>query len=398
VPSSRPRWAPLAVVVAAAWLRILFNDVTQFSRADETQYLLVTQRLLRDGYFAGYPALARDHIANPAGWPFPTPLRCGYFAITTLVSRVAGECNYSTLTWLSTASGVVAVAFAWALGRRLVGERAAVVGALFVAVSPLQLAMSRRALQDETTCAVSLVAIWAFVRLLEENDRRRARRWCVAALLLTTLAIAVKETFVFYAPGFALLLWRLRRDRGGVRMLDLVPALAPAVFATWYALLAGGLGAFVDMARCVLESLHHEYATQYYGGAPHRNVVDLVALCAPTTLLAIAATGALLDRTAPEVRGARRLAAFIGASLVLFSLRLQVLRFVVGIDALACLLAAWLVVHATSRATRSTLWLGASVTIVVAADLALFQRVFLTGAVYDPTSVDVLRALDMIPR
>jgi 4-amino-4-deoxy-L-arabinose transferase-like glycosyltransferase len=266
----------------------LFNDVVTFSRADETQYLLLTRRLLRDGYFAGYAALARDHIADPAGWPFPTPLRCGYFAITTLVSRIAGECNYSTLAWLSAVAGVVAVGFGWAIGRRLVGEKAAVVGALLVAVSPLQLAMSRRALQDETTCAVSLIAIWSYLRLLDEDDRALARRWAAVALGLATLAMAVKETFVFYAPGYALLAWSIRRGRA-LRALDLVPALAPVLFVAWYSLLAGGVGAFFEMARCVLASLHHEYAAQHYGGAPHRNLVDLVALCAPTTLLAIAA-------------------------------------------------------------------------------------------------------------
>ncbi|WP_242352235.1 MULTISPECIES: glycosyltransferase family 39 protein [Anaeromyxobacter] len=400
-PSTRRRahrFALLAVVVVAAALRVAWNDVTTFSPADETHYL-ETARALAPSLLERYPVLASEYLSQPGAWKFPSFLRWGWYGIGATICKAQPDCSHRSLAWLSTLSGVLVVLLAYAVGRARLGERAALLGGAFVAVSPLQLGLGRRALQDELVCATVLLSLWTALRVLDVPREARAWGRYAAAIAAASLAFAVKETFVLYAPAFVALWLFARERRGGGRPLDAALLLVPPlVYYAGYCLLTHSATQFFEMARVAVASLGSEYARQYQSGPPHRYLLDLLVLSPVPVLLAVGACAVIVSSRGPAERDARHLAAFAALALAAFALVSKSVRFVAATDVLASLLAAWFVVSLAERTRAPLRRVAAVVAIVAASNLWIFDRVFVQGQVGDPTTYEILRALDAIPR
>lgn len=373
------RWALVALTVAAALLRIVFNDVARYSAADERHYVEYTRTLVEHGFFGGYRLLVDEHLGHPERWIFPPPVRWGYFALTTLWSHLRGSCDPRGLAWLSALAGVACVPLTFLVGRRLVGVRAALLGAALVCASPLELAMSRRALGDEVFCAAALLAGWTLL------SRRR-----LAALAALTFLFAVKETAFLLYPALLMLLWLERRSDGErLRPIDLaLLALPPILYFLVGSALARSVGDFAAVARTPVASVAADYPTRYQAGPPHRLLLDLFALAPLVSLGACFALAFLVDRADA---GARRLAALTLAVLVVFCLApSKNVRYVIFVDPL--LLVGWMLAARLRLRTAVAL-----VALDAAVELTLFVHIFLDGAVYDPVSDNLFRALKMIP-
>src|SRR5438132_6566045 len=189
-------WPFAALLTVASAIRIFFDNVTSFSPADETVYLRYT-RLLAGG--GAYARVVRMFLDDRGMWVFPNPLRWSYLGATTLLCRIGGDCTYRTLAALSTVAGIAAVALTYWIGLQLFARRTALFAAALMATSPLQLALGRRALSDEFFCAVVLASIAAMLAY------RKPWVWVV----VTTLAFAAKEQFIFIYP-LILVFWWLR--------------------------------------------------------------------------------------------------------------------------------------------------------------------------------------------
>ena len=76
------------------------------------------------------------------------------------------------------------------------------------------------------------------------------------------------------------------------------------------------------------------------------------------------------------------------------------LRYYAALDPLLRILAAWTIVeHQLRGSTRRQILIAVGVVIVSGGlDFALFHHVFITGNVYDPVTLTLTRALEMIPR
>ena len=366
----------IVLTIAAALLRIAFNDVVRYSAADERHYVEATRLLVERGFFAGYRQLVVEHLAQPERWIYPPPLRWGYYALTTVTSHLRGSCDPRGLAWLSALFGVAAVPLAFAVGRRLVGVRGALFGAALVAVSPLELAMSRRALTDEVFCAGALLAAWMLL------SQRRA-----AAVAALTFVFAVKETAFLLYPALVILIWHERR----VRLADvIVLALPPVIYFLVGSALSRSFSDFVAVARTPVATVAADYPTKYQAGPPHRLALDLFAL---SPLVCVGACFALAYLVETKDAGARRLAAAMLAVLIVFSLApSKNVRYVIFVDPLLRLLVGWML------AARPTLRMAIALTALDAVvELTLFLQVFLVGKVYDPVSDEILRALHVIP-
>ncbi|MDI3282672.1 tetratricopeptide repeat protein [Polyangium sp. 15x6] len=387
----------LGIVGLGAALRIGWNDVATYAPADEAYYVSATQFLEREGLSA-YPRLVAAHLERADLAASPTPLRWGYFVMTTLACAGDAACGGRTLAWLSTIAGVVSIVFTYLVGARLLSPRAGLVAAALTVTSPLQLALSRRALQDEVYCAVFLAASWALVRLAQDERESLGERWRPMALFagLATLAFAVKEAFAFpYAALAAATVLAFRaRLRTADALLFLVP---PALFFGGFLFLGRDASAFFELVRLTRASFLDAYGIQYQSGPPHRPLVDLFVLAPIVCVLGAFALARLAERPR-ENRGALWLASFLFVSLAAFAGLPKNLRFLVVLDPILRLLAAWAIV--------SFPWAGrargagfAAVFLIPSAvlELALFHETFVTFRTYDPTTYDVLRALGALP-
>lgn len=139
------------------------------------------------------------------------------------------------------------------------------------------------------------------------------------------------------------------------------------------------------MAKIVWTATAANYVVQYQGGPPHRYLFDFFLTAPFVSLLAVAAVFCNDKRI-------RAIALFVFIALATMSIiPSKNLRFIVMLDPMIRLLAAWFV---TSRA-----WNLAAIAIANAAiELELFYTIFIRGAVYDPVTQSILEALGAVPR
>lgn len=392
-----------ALVCIGALVRVFVHDVAAYSPADEAHYVDVTRWLLREGLTA-YAKFVSTYLEQETMWLSPTPLRWGYFSLTTLTCAVQTSCDGRAIAWLSTFAGIASLLLTYVLGRRLVGRSVALVATALSIFSPLQLALGRRALQDEVYCAAVLLAFWTFVRLFdsdagEPGSSASNRRWAgfVAA---STLAFSIKEAFVFpYAAFVVLYLFGQSVQQVKLRHVALFLA-PPLLFCAGFLLLGRNPSALYEFVRLNDASFASDYSIRYQSGPAHRPLFDLFLLAPIVCLLA---TGAVAKMTERLHEGGREkwLAGFLILTLAAFMGLPKNLRFVVILDPVLRLLAAWFIVnHAWfGRATKEARMAlaGAVVLLDAAVEYSLFDTIFRQRNVYDPTTYDILNALGAIP-
>ena len=382
--------ALIAILAVAIVLRVHWNDVSQYSPADESVYTSYTQHLLDRGFAAGYPEIVR-WFDDPRMWRYPNPLRFGHLALTTAAAEIYGAAEPRALAWLSTVAGILVVPLLYLLASRLFDRRTGLLAAAFGAVSAIEIAMGRRALQDEVFCAAVLIALILVIQMME-----RGNRWDIAAAVAAlSAALAIKESLLLLDPAFAAVILAYRKFRPRHLLLF---ALPPIVDYTAFSVLAHDFRAWFSIGRRVWGATASEYVLQYQGGPPHRLLIDFFATAPFVSLLAAAAVAvALLGRDhGPRIRA---LALFAVVSIgVLAIIPSKNLRFAIMIDPVVQILAAWLlaVPAATGRALSSVALTTAALA-NGAIEIELFHVVFIRGGVYDPVTATLLQSLGAVP-
>ena len=202
----RPRQAILVagLTLLAALLRLPTLDVQSFW-LDEA----VTVEVLRGDF---------GHVLDGVWETESTPPL--YYVLAWVWSQAFGLGEVG-LRSLSAVLGTATVPVAWAIGRRLAGERAAAIGALLVAVNPLLVWYSQEARAYALLVFLTTLSFLLFLRALDQPSRGRLVAWgCVGALALAT------HYFAFFVLLAELLLYARAR---GVR--SLIPATAPMALA-----------------------------------------------------------------------------------------------------------------------------------------------------------------------
>jgi uncharacterized membrane protein len=382
--------APLLVIAAA--LRIAINNVVEFSRADETIYLLYTRALAAG---EGYTKIVSMFLGDPGLWVFPNPLRWSYLGATRVACAMFGECSHHTLSTVSTIAGIVSVGLTYWIARELFDVRVGLAAAALMATSPLQLALGRRALADEFFSMLVLASVAALIVCTRD---RRAATWQYAVwVVATTLTIAAKEQFLFVYPVM-LLFWWLRTRTLTWREL-LLWALPPFLFFAMFCALAGDGTSFFRIAHIITSVMTAPYAEQYQSGPAHRLVLDSLAVAPIVTLLAMAALAIVAMRPSTVSTAMRHLAIVLAAFLAIHAmLPSQNLRYIVPADALLRILVPAFVLAEVRESRWSAKVMVSAVLVNSAVELLLFWCIFMTAEVYDPVTDNLLRALHMLPR
>lgn len=165
-------------------------------------------------YLARQPAA--DLIAHTAGDIHPP----GYYLLLRLWGLIAGPLLDHGLewlyAWLSVAAGMLVLALLYAVGRRTVGARAALIAVWLGAVNPFHVWYAQEVRMYTLGAALGLLCLWATLRFFEDGRARSLILYAVAAAagLYTLYYFA----FLLVAlNGVALLLWWPRRARGRQR-------------------------------------------------------------------------------------------------------------------------------------------------------------------------------------
>jgi 4-amino-4-deoxy-L-arabinose transferase-like glycosyltransferase len=162
---------------------------------------------------------------------YPWPHRFGFVALYAAFIRLTGRPAVETGELMSLLASLAAIAIAGAIGFGELGPWAGVMAMLFLAVSPLDLALARRAWQDAVTGLFATAMLWSFLRA-----RAGGRAGQIAFFAIGGFGLLVKESLVIpYALGAAGLVWlEWRRSRGWrepARVLAIAAAVALGAFA-----------------------------------------------------------------------------------------------------------------------------------------------------------------------
>jgi 4-amino-4-deoxy-L-arabinose transferase-like glycosyltransferase len=267
-PRSWRGWWPLAaLVVLAAVLRLSTIDLQSFWY-DEA---FTPVHVLHASLGATLRAVVRSENTPPL-----------WYLIAWADARVLGTGEVA-LRLPSALAGIATVPVAWAIGRELAGRRAAILGALLVAVSPLFIWYSQEARAYALFVLMAALAMLCFLRA-ERNPSGRNM-----ALFALTGALALLSHYfaVFLLLGMAL--WLLagpgeRRARTRRAALPALAALALVGLALLPLISAQGghgtqwIGRWALSAR--LQAVPQYYLTGYAGAPLGHGVEALVAVLA----------------------------------------------------------------------------------------------------------------------
>lgn len=407
-----PRLAALLVFALAVALRLAFFAVPARS-PDEELYTRFGAGLAHDG-LAWETRLVHD-FNRDADVDFPWPWRIGFTGLVGAAMRASGDTSVRVGESLSVIASLLTVAATGALAWSVIGAWPAVAAMAFLAVSPLDLALARRAWQDDVVMAIAMAMLLAF--LAAARGGRRSRVAHAAFFVLAAWGLTVKESLGIPAGvGTLGLAWFAWRRDGRVR--DAIAVLAAGALAALAAVgaivaVSGGFGELkttLDIAKVV--NAPDEYLRQYQTGGVFDYYGRGLAILQPLPWLlayAFAAWALLVPRAlgAACVRGgdgdarayadatralrvtALHLATF---SAVAFSYSSKNLRFLSPVyPAVALLAAGALAAAARAVRTRGGARAGALATAALAGlviascarDLAVFRHYFVEDEVQD---------------
>lgn len=387
------RWAPRilcgAILLVAIVLRLVNFDVPERS-PDEGLWTKFGANIAREGP-AWVTRLTHD-FNRDADVEYPWQQRIGFTCLIGLAMRVSGDSTVRTAEAVSALSSVALVALTGVVALEFLGPWVAVMAMLFLAASPLDLALARRAWQDDVMALLTLLMVWAFLRQAARGDRGSAAVFFV----ISAYALVVKESAVIAfglgTLGLALVAWR--RSRGWKQpLLVLTAGAAAALFAL--AVVVAVSGGWAELHRTLELSREalapDDYLRKYQMGGVGYYVTGLRILQpVPFLLGALGAVLAVLrvpfmasGVATPRARGALVALGWlvIGFGAVAFSYYSKNLRFLSPIYAPVCLLAAALVwsglASLRARAPRPVALAGAiAVVIALTASAVLDARRF----------------------
>jgi 4-amino-4-deoxy-L-arabinose transferase-like glycosyltransferase len=368
--------------------------------ADEGWFLTYATRVAEQGP-AAFPELFREYLrdAEARKW-FPSPLRITSIAVDALAVRLGGP-RYESLQKVSLAAFLALVVLVYVEVRRRLGAPTALWTALLLAVSPLHLAMARRALADSLIATLVVVSLGLCIHGLVTRERAHAWWWGVAATYAVTFL--ARELNLFLMPvSVALIGWHALRRRQWPPLWPLLAVTAvPLLAATLVAgLAAGGFGvAWQTLVTTVGQDAVNEYIVRYGGGPWFRYLVDYLLLSPCTTILYLAWLGYLGARAGDEDRVVAwaLVPILFLACLAPFS---KSLRYVVALET-PLRLGAVLFVQRLLTERAGPGWAAAGVALGVAVvawlDLSTLHGVFVAGQLYDPASANLLAWRRFLP-
>jgi hypothetical protein len=289
----------IAVFALAVGLRVAWFHVPDRS-PDEQLYTQFGHGITHEG-LAWFPHMV-DLYTNDGDVEYPWVHRAGFLSLVALAQIVSGRQDPVAGELLSCAASIAMVALTGVLAWNLLSPWGAALAMLFLATSPLDLALARRAWQDDVVALATLLMV---ALLLKALARPRERAWLVAFFTLSALSLLIKESallpFGFGTLTLAVDAWLRTRN---VRR-TLVPLLwgagATICVAGAILALAGGLEPLQELIRLTPAAWKPDaYLREYQTGGAGYYVTGLKILQPVTwllgtlaALLAVAGAGVL---------------------------------------------------------------------------------------------------------
>lgn len=383
------------IMIVGAAVRIYPSIGFKGPGADEHFYRLYVRTLEKAG-LSRYPELFEHYIVNQLNPKSQLMLPPGrvLFLVSALEWRSAtGVEPLEAVRAVSCVAGIllllVSGMFAWRAGGAVMG----VCVAALMAVSPLELMLSQRALIDGFFALWATIALWALWELFQTP---RSKGWLALYGFSLLAMVLTKENAAFVTAGLFALLAANRWAKFGEtsREVWVVTFAAPLVACSILIFCAGGWDMLLASYRVyVAKSYGSPYAIETGDGPWYRYLIELVMMNPVVFVLAVAGLGHLAWRQ----KASLFLALFVGITFLLMC-RLQYglnLRYTNIWDLpIRWFAVSMLLIIAGKLPPRVRgISLAGAVAIIAAAELAQYYNLFVIQAIYDPIPLNVEKAL-----
>ena len=205
------------MLLLALGLRVAWFGVTDRS-PDEQLYSQFGHGIAHEG-LGWFPRNVAEYV-DSQDVEYPWVHRVGFLSLVALAQVASGRHDPVAGELLSTTCSVAMVALTGVLAWNLLSPWTAAVAMLFLAVSPLDLALARRAWQDDVVALATLIMTAFLMRALARPGQRS---WRVAFYVTSGLSLLIKESVAIpFALGGLVLAWD-----AWSRTRDVRRALAP---------------------------------------------------------------------------------------------------------------------------------------------------------------------------
>ena len=307
-PSEAGAWAlALAALLLGAWFRIAWPiDVPELT-PDEQYVAHYGYGLLHHG-FADVHATLDHYNRTPQLWQFPSPARLGPTLVAAAVIAVTGSEQILNLALWSTLVSLLTLPLLFWSTRRRFGGWAAAVAVLFLAVSPLDIAVARHAWQESSLALLGLGLLATAAELLEPSAHRG---WWALHVALGAAALMFKESMALVLGlvtlGLALVSWRATRDARAMIPPLAAGAAAVAIAGGLTVLACGGIAPVREsLSHLLVAGPRNEYLERFQRGTPAYYLVGLGLLEPLPWLLGTLASVLALTRTPFMLQGWNR--------------------------------------------------------------------------------------------
>ena len=386
----------LILVIACSLIILSLKNIIFASGADEGYYLSYAEYINVRG-ITGFYDLFRGYLENQQHWVFPNPLRIGFIVLAAFFVKIFGN-NFISLTYLSLVSYCLFLITCFYFARKYFDEKIALLFAILLAFSPLNMAMARRALMESTYNLFSVFSIWLFLDLLKE---RRPLKYSLF-IFVYSFTILVKETGILLSLCFiAYLLAYKFIFKNKVYLKDLLSVtLIPfSAVGFIYIVSGGGLSNIIDTVNIILSaSKSNQYAIIFGSGPWFRYLIDYMLLSPWVVILSI---GYMLYYFAKKEHDEISLYFVVLFILTFFTLDLftKNIRYVMILDMPLRLFTVLMLKRIFEiRFPKHAYILSIIFVIMISiSDYANFYSLFVKEGIYDPVSFPLLRARHLIP-
>lgn len=387
----------LIIALGVSFVSMSLPGTEFFPRADEGYYLKYATVIAEKG-LSGLSGLYFEYVSTPQSWVFPNPLRVGFIIISGLWLKAFGI-GFLGLACLSIFSYAIFLVISFYFSRKYFGEIFALLLSVLLAFSPLAMAISRRALMDSTANLFSLFSIWLFFDYMHRRSNLKLAFFAV----IYALAILIKESTVLLSVIF--IAWVLcvklvyKKD---IRLRDfLLASIVPfSVVGLVYASL-GVLPYLPRLAQIVINSPStNPYAIQFGCGPWFRYIIDYMLISPLIMMFALGAVFYCLLSRSRDFNPAMAYFLLVFVLLLLvFDFFTKNVRYVMFLDYPIRILALLMLTKLCARysSAKGAAFLAILVMVFATFDCLNFYALFIKEGIYDPVSLWLLKAHQLIP-
>lgn len=366
--------------------------------ADEGHYFTYSKYIFENG-IKSYPKLFDEHVKNKENWIWPSPLRIGYFLLSSFWFKIFGP-SFRSLANLSFICYILFLLVSLYFSKKYFGKEISSLFVLLLAFSPLAMTMAKRALSDSPGNLFTIFSIWLFLHFLSEKKLFNFILFMifyVYSLLMREQSILVILFFAIYLLIYKYI-YKADIPMNYFPMIIVMPICIVGLIWLVSSQSFTNLITMIKLTR-TLPAIN-KYSVLFCRGPWFRYIIDYILISPLTTILALVfIVYTLINR---EMFRDYKISYFIILFVILYLLLSSFdynknIRYAISLDIIIRLF----VIFILKEIFKKTRFMGDFVFFIVLflclIDYFNFIDLFCQKNIYDPVSFTLLKARQFIP-